>query len=62
MKDKSIIGRLLKHVDIQIHSGMRHLAPIIEERQRHMGKHGNEWEDKPVRSVVFLCQIEASCL
>jgi hypothetical protein len=62
VKENSIIGRLLKRVDIQIHSGMRHLAPITEERQWQIREYGKEWEDKPVRSVVFPRQTEASCL
>ena len=62
VKDQRIIGRLLKPVDVQIQSGMRHLAPITEERQRRIREYGKEWEDKPVRSVVFPRQTEASCL
>jgi cytochrome P450 len=44
---KPIAGRLLTNVHAQVKRGMRHLVPIIKDRQRYIDEYGKDWDDKP---------------
>jgi len=58
----SIAGRLFTNVDVQVRRGMRLLAPVIEDRQRHIDEYGKEWEDKPVGYFSPLIKDLFSCI
>ena len=49
--------------------GMKHLAPIIEERLKFLEEYGNDWADKPVHCpflakavVLTVVHIERSSI
>jgi len=44
---KPIAGRLLTPIQAQVKRGMRHLVPIIKDRQRYIDEYGKDWDDKP---------------
>ena len=48
-----IAGRFLTKVPASIDQGVRHLEPLIRERYAMLDKYGDEWEDKPVRPLIF---------
>ena len=50
----SLAGRLLTNIHAQVERGMRHLVPVIQDRQRHIDEYGKDWVDKPVCSA-FSC-------
>ena len=52
----SILGNLLTKVPSQVRRAVRHLRPIIEERQRMMEEHGDKWEDKPNDFLQWLME------
>jgi hypothetical protein len=53
-----VAGRLLTNVNAQVKRGMRHLVPIIQDRQRHIDEYGKDWVDKPVsRACQCFTQI-----
>ena len=46
------LGRLFTSVRSQIKRTTKHLAPIIQDRRRHIEEYGSDWEDKPVRLLT----------
>ncbi|KAH0837795.1 hypothetical protein J3R83DRAFT_5979 [Lanmaoa asiatica] len=51
----SFIALFIPNITQSTERAMKHLAPIIEERQRCLDKYGNNWVDKPVcRSYLLL--------
>ncbi|EGO05393.1 hypothetical protein SERLA73DRAFT_174534 [Serpula lacrymans var. lacrymans S7.3] len=41
-----VVGRLLSSSG-SIRRGMKHLRPVIEERQKNLDKYGSDWDEKP---------------
>jgi hypothetical protein len=46
----SIAVSLLTNINAQVRRGMRHLVPVIQDRQRHIDEYGQDWDNKPVCS------------
>jgi len=51
---KPLAGRLLTNVNAQVNRGMKHLVPIIQDRQRHIDEYGKDWDDKPNDMLAWL--------
>lgn len=47
-----LVGRLFTNVRSQLKRATKHLAPIIQDRRRHIEEYGSYWEDKPVRLLT----------
>ncbi|KAI0320027.1 cytochrome P450 [Amylostereum chailletii] len=52
----SLAAPLLTPLPKQTRRQMRHLAPIITERQRKLAEYGTEWEDKPDDMLMWLME------
>ncbi|KAI5118676.1 hypothetical protein M0805_003613 [Coniferiporia weirii] len=51
---RPIVGALLSSTPRSIRRGMKHLAPLIENRIRQYDEHGGEWSDKPADMLSWL--------
>lgn len=63
----SLVGRLLTSVPDSIRRGLRHLKPIIEERQKLIDEHGKNYPGKPVMNrscstSIFLLTDDSQSL
>jgi len=50
---RSLAGRLFTNVPRAINTSMKHLKPIIEERQKKIDEYGPDYPDKPVSNALF---------
>jgi len=48
------VGRLLTNVPTQIRRGLKHMVPVIEDRQRYIGEYGKNWDSKPKDMLSWL--------
>ncbi|KAI0046794.1 cytochrome P450 [Auriscalpium vulgare] len=51
---KPVIGPLVSQLETCTSRQVKHLEPIIEERQRMMAEEGDEWENKPKDVLQWL--------
>ncbi|KAH7908171.1 cytochrome P450 [Hygrophoropsis aurantiaca] len=49
-----LVAKYMTTVPTSIKRGMKHLQPIIEERQRYLDEYGTEWADKPNDMLSWL--------
>ncbi|KIM76338.1 hypothetical protein PILCRDRAFT_797492 [Piloderma croceum F 1598] len=49
-----IAASLLTNLNAHVRHGMRHLAPVIQDRQRHIDEYGQDWDDKPNDLISWL--------
>ncbi|EGO00264.1 hypothetical protein SERLA73DRAFT_168055 [Serpula lacrymans var. lacrymans S7.3] len=49
-----LVNRLLSNLPKSVQRGMKHLRPIIEERQKCLDEYGSGWEDKPNDMLSWL--------
>ncbi|KAH7926847.1 cytochrome P450 [Leucogyrophana mollusca] len=49
-----LVAQYMTTVPASIRRGMKHLRPIIEERQRYLDEYGKEWADKPNDLLAWL--------
>ena len=54
----SLIGAFLTKVPADRKEGLRHLAPLIEERRRCMEECGDDWEDRPNDFLQWIMEEE----
>ncbi|EGN99661.1 hypothetical protein SERLA73DRAFT_159877 [Serpula lacrymans var. lacrymans S7.3] len=48
------VGRLLSNLPRSVRRGMKHLQPIIEERQKNLDEYGSDWDEKPNDMLSWL--------
>ncbi|KIJ05361.1 hypothetical protein PAXINDRAFT_93577, partial [Paxillus involutus ATCC 200175] len=49
-----LVARFMTNVPRSTRRGMKHLGPIIEERQKHLKEYGRDWADKPNDFLSWL--------
>ncbi|KAF9244149.1 cytochrome P450 [Melanogaster broomeanus] len=50
----NLVARFLTSVPESTRRGVKHLGPIIEERQKYLAENGNVWADKPHDLISWL--------
>ncbi|KIM88557.1 hypothetical protein PILCRDRAFT_769584 [Piloderma croceum F 1598] len=45
---------LLTNINAQVRRGMRHLVPVIQDRQQHIDEYGQDWDNKPNDMLSWL--------
>ncbi|EGO05415.1 hypothetical protein SERLA73DRAFT_83088 [Serpula lacrymans var. lacrymans S7.3] len=49
-----VVGTLLSSLPRSMRRGMKHLRPIIEERQKNLDEYGSDWDEKPSDLLSWL--------
>ncbi|KAI0320026.1 cytochrome P450 [Amylostereum chailletii] len=52
-----LAARFLTPLPKQTRRLMRHLTPIVEEREQKLAEYGTEWEDKPDDMLMWLMEV-----
>jgi hypothetical protein len=57
LSSHSLASKLFTPRETSVNRVLKHVTPVIEERRRNMEIHGEDWADKPVRTLIGLHAI-----